>query len=333
MTEFNLDDIQYDENHATQQRIAQLNHKKQVLISRLAFPAFVQTGVAGYTVGKHFGGAGAGILGALAGYMLTRNNKMEPIDREIMMKKIKAIDSEIASLQRKNVSQQHANTGIMSADELTEFDYPKYEFYGKYGKFFGQPSTNAHYMIYGLPKGGKSTFALHFAKYLADNFGNVLYVASEEGFSATLQQKVRTFGLKSRNLHFSNFREAEPIMELADSGEFDFLFIDSVNYIKITPEQIEEIKARNPDLSVITIQQATKDGNYKGDTAYAHNCDIVVVVDKGVATQRGRFNDEAAIEVFPPRDKEDGVIGYTDESEELDSLEDGEISDWGEEDF
>lgn len=332
MTEFSLDDIQYDENHATQQRIAQLNHKKQILISRLAFPAFVQTGLAGYTVGKHFGGQGAGILGALAGYMLTRNNKMEPIDREIMMKKIKAIDSEIASLQKKSVSQQHANTGIMSADELTEFDYPKYEFYGKYQKFFGQPSTNAHYMIYGLPKGGKSTFALHFAKYLADNYGNVLYVASEEGFSATLQQKINTFGLKSRNLHFSNFREAEPIMELADSGEFDFLFIDSVNYIKITPEQIEEIKARNPDLSVITIQQATKDGNYKGDTAYAHNCDIVVVVDKGVATQRGRFNDEASMQVFPPREEEDGIIGY-DENEDGDEGLDSDSLDWGEDDF
>ena len=84
--------------------------------------------MAGYTVGKHFGGAGAGILGALAGYMLTRNNKMEPIDREIMMKKIKAIDSEIASLQRKNVSQQHANTGIMSADELQNLIIPNMNF-------------------------------------------------------------------------------------------------------------------------------------------------------------------------------------------------------------
>lgn len=332
MTEFSLDDIQYDENHATQQRIAQLSHKKQVLISRLAFPAYVQTGLAGYQVGRHFGGSGAGILGALAGYMLTRNNQLTQVDREIMMKKIKAIDSEIASLQKKKVSQQHANTGIMSADELTEFDYPKYEFYGKYQKFFGQPSTNAHYMIYGLPKGGKSTFALHFAKYLADNYGSVLYVASEEGFSATLQQKVNTFGLKSRNLHFSNFREAEPIMELADSGEFDFLFIDSVNYIKITPEQIEEIKARNPDLSVITIQQATKDGNYKGDTAYAHNCDIVVVVDKGVATQRGRFNDEASMQVFPPREEEEGIIGY-DEIEDSDEGLDSDSLDWGEDDF
>ena len=328
MEEFQMDDLQYDQDYANQLRIKQLLHKKQVLISRLAFPAYVRTGLAGYQVGNHYGGQMTGLLGALVGYAMTRNDKMTPMDREILAKKIKAIDIEIQKLQKTHTAQQHANTGIMSAEELTEFDYPKYEFFGKYQKFFGQPSRNAHYMIYGLPKGGKSTFALHFAKYLADNFGNVLYVASEEGFSATLQQKVSNFGLSSHNLHFSNFREAKPIMELADSGEFDFMFIDSVNYIKITPEEIEEIKERNPDLSIITIQQATKDGNYKGDTAYAHNCDIVVVIDRGVATQRGRFNDEASLEVFPPREKEEGVIGYQDIGGE-ESSEDYQVEeDW-----
>lgn len=323
MTEFQLDDIQYDDNYATKQKIAMLMHKKQVFTSRLIFPASVQTGIAGYTIGKHYGSNASALIGALAGYMLTRNNKMTLVDRQIIMKKIKAIDNEIAQLQRKDISQQHANTGIMSSDELTEYEYPKYEFFGKYQKFFGQPSTNAHYMVYGSPKGGKSTFALHFSKYLADNFGSVLYVASEEGFSSTLQKKVSTFGLNSRNLHFSNFREAEPIVELAESGEFDFLVIDSVNYIKITPEQIEDIKNQNPQLSIITIQQATKDGNYKGDTAYAHNCDVVVVVDQGMATQRGRFNEEATMEVFPPRSQEDGIIGYTDD-EVIGSVQDGD---------
>jgi hypothetical protein len=324
MDEFKLDDIQYDEEYALRKKIAQLSNRKRVLISRLAFPSYVQTGLAGYTIAKHYGGGNSllPIVGALAGYLATKNKKLTQVDRQIIAKKIQAIDMEINQLQRKHKSGVSAQSGIMSADELTEFDYPKYEFFGKYQKFLGQPSTNAHYMIYGLPKGGKSTFALHFAKYLADNFGNVLYVASEEGFSATLQQKVRTFGLNSRNLAFSNYREAEPIVKMADSGEFDFLFIDSVNYIKITPEQIEDIKARNPQISIITIQQATKDGNYKGDTAYAHNCDVVIVIDRGVATQRGRFNDEASMQVFPPREEGDGVIGYEDENE---VEEDGEF--------
>lgn len=315
MTEFSMDDLEYDEDAALRRKIGALNQKKQILISRLAFPASVQTSLAGYQIAKHYGGnanPALPLLGALAGYMATRKKKLTDVDRQILAKKIQGIDMEIAKLQKRHRSGQSAESGIMSAEELTEYEYQKHDFFGKYQKFFGQPSTDAHYMIYGLPKGGKSTFALHFAKYLADNFGNVLYVASEEGFSATLQNKIKQFDLSSDNLHFSNFREAKPIMEMADSGEFDFLFIDSVNYIKITPEEIEDIKKNNPNLSVITIQQATKDGNYKGDTSYAHNCDIVVVVEHGIATQRGRFNDEARMEVFPPSDRGNDVIGYSD---------------------
>ena len=131
MTEFQLDDIQYDDNHATKQKLAMLMHKKQVFTSRLIFPASVQTGIAGYTIGKHYGSTASALIGALAGYMLTKNNKMTLVDRQIIMKKIEAIDNEIASLQKKNVSQQHANTGLMSSDELTEYEYPKYEFFGK----------------------------------------------------------------------------------------------------------------------------------------------------------------------------------------------------------
>jgi hypothetical protein len=314
---FDSSDLEYDEQYATQRKIANLTNQKKVLISKLAFPPSVQTGLAGYMIGKHYiGGAISPVIGGLLGYLATHKKKLSDMDRQIIARKISGIDIEIEKLSKKSNAQSMAHNGIMSSDDLEEFDYPKYEFFGKYQKFFGQPSINAHYMIYGLPKGGKSTFALHFAKYLADNYGNVLYVASEEGFSATLQQKIKNFGLGSRNLHFSNYREAKPIMELADSGEFDFLFIDSVNYIKITPEEIEDIKKRNPRMSVVTIQQATKDGNYKGDTAYAHNCDVVVVVDKGVATQRGRFNDEASMQVFPPRDGGEEVIGYQEDTQQ-----------------
>jgi len=327
MTELALDDLEYDEDAALRKKIALLMQKKQVMISRLAFPPSVQTSLAGYKIAQHYGGSNAAlpILGALAGYMVSRKRKLTDVDRQILAKKIQAIDKEISSLKRKHKSGISAQEGLMSAEELTEFDYAKHKFDGKYRKFFGQPSINAHYMIYGLPKGGKSTFALHFAKYLADNFGNVLYVASEEGFSATLQQKIKTFGLESPNLHFSNFREAKPIMDMSATGEFDFLFIDSVNYIKISPEEIEDIKKNNPQLSVITIQQATKDGNYKGDTSYAHNCDVVVVVEKGVATQRGRFNDEAQIQVFPPSDRKEEVISYEDEDfDDVDNLLDSD---------
>jgi predicted ATP-dependent serine protease len=148
---------------------------------------------------------------------------------------------------------------------------------------------------------------MHFAKYLADNHGSVLYVASEEGFSQTLKNKMTNFGLTSDNMHFSNYREAEPIMDIA--SEYDFIFIDSVNFINISPEQIREMKHKNRNLSLITIQQATKDGDFRGSQEYAHDSDSIVKIADGIATQQGRFQEMSQMMVFPKKEKKE-VIAY-----------------------
>jgi predicted ATP-dependent serine protease len=162
-------------------------------------------------------------------------------------------------------------------------------------------------MVFGLPKSGKSTFCMHFAKYLADNHGDVLYVASEEGFSQTLKNKMTNFGLKSDRMHFANYRESDPIMQVA--GNYDFVFIDSVNFIDISPEQIRQLKHENPNLSLITIQQSTKDGDFRGSQEYAHDSDSIVRIESGIATQQGRFQEQSQMMVFPKSEKKE-VIEY-----------------------
>ncbi len=87
------------------------------------------------------------------------------------------------------------------------------------------------------------------------------------------------------------------------------MFIDSVNFIKITPEDVEDIKAENRSTAFITIQQATKNGNFRGSQEFAHNCDIVIRVEAGIAYQQGRFAENTEMAVFdgpekPQREKE-----------------------------
>lgn len=318
MDNFNFDDLEVDEVQQYNFKIQQLQHQLQQLTARLSFPAFVQTGMAGYKVAEHYIGKGLpAMLGGLAGFYFFRNKKLTDVDRQILGKKINVLRKQISELKRQRDAGVSASQGIMSATQLAHYEYPKYDFDGKWEQFFGNPSINCHYMVFGLPKSGKSTFTMHFAKYLADNHGRVLYVASEEGFSQTLQNKVNTFKLNSDNLAFSNYREFEPIRELAPN--FDFIIIDSVNYIKVTPEEIEQLKAENPNASIITIQQATKDGDYKGDTAYAHNADSIVRIQDGIAYQQGRFQEATKMMVFPPKKKND-LIQY----EEVDDSEQNE---------
>lgn len=303
-----FDDLEVDENAIYNQKIAQLQAQLQNVTARLSFPPYMQIGVAGYELAKHYGKSQmAGVLGGIAGAWMFKNRKISDTDRQILLKKVQVLRSQIEQLKKQRDAGVNAAQGIMSAEQLAEYDYPKYEFSDRWTQFFGHPSINAHYMVFGLPKSGKSTFCLHFAKYLADNHGSVLYVASEEGFSQTLQNKVKNFKLNSKNMAFSNFREYDKIKDIV--GNFDFVFIDSVNYIQVTPEEIEEMKEANPNLSVVTIQQATKEGDYKGETAYAHNCDSIVKIVDGIATQQGRFQEQSQMEVFPQRGKKE-VIQY-----------------------
>ena len=76
------------------------------------------------------------------------------------------------------------------------------------------------------------------------------------------------------------------------------MFIDSLDFAKITVDEMEELKADNPDISFMTIKQVTKDGKFRGSQEYAHNCDIIVEIIDGVAHQKGRYSPASEMSVF-----------------------------------
>jgi hypothetical protein len=252
-------------------------------------------------VAKHyFGGGVPMVIGGLLGYLIGSQSEVNDSDkREI----IQGILQSSQALQRSReqgteMIDGERGDGIMSASDLMNFKYNKYDFFGKWGDFVGQPSINFHAMVYGRPKQGKSILSVQWAKYLSENFGKVLYVASEEGFSVTLQKKVMEFAMDNPNLDFANFRDFEQIKNAVNRGGYRFVFIDSVNFIKITPEDVEDIKSENPQTAFITIQQATKNGNFRGSQEFAHNCDMVIRVEAGMASHQGRFQEPTEMAVF-----------------------------------
>jgi hypothetical protein len=301
--ELSLDDLNnIDNEKETRRQIDAIQTQIRGLATRLAFPPSLHGAIGGAAIGGGlFGGKGFGyIAGAGLGYLLLRNKVLTETDRQVLVNKIGALREELSTLQE-SLGEGEGDgrfNGIMSSSELVNYKYRKYDFTGEWHDLFGDPSKNFHMMIYGSPKQGKSILSVQFARYLSENFGEVLYIASEEGFSATLQQKVKEFAMDNGNLDFANFREFGQVADAVKQGTYDFVFIDSVNYIRMTPEEVEELKAINPRMALITIQQSTKDGKYKGDTAYAHNCDIIVRVSEGIAYATGRFAAPAEMNIF-----------------------------------
>jgi len=253
---------------------------------------------------KHYFGGGVPMaIGGILGYLIGSTTSIDDSEKGRIIQEIMQSQANLRNQQASDFAGDEQEggenvNGIMSSSDLMNYQYNKLPFDGKWGDFVGQPSINFHAMVYGRPKQGKSILSVQWAKYLSENFGKVLYVASEEGFSVTLQKKVMEFAMDNNNLDFANFRDFEQIKNAVNKGKYKFVFIDSVNFIKITPEDVEDIKAENPSTAFITIQQATKNGNFRGSQEFAHNCDIVIRVEAGMASQQGRFQEPTEMNVF-----------------------------------
>ena len=204
---------------------------------------------------------------------------------------LQGILSECACEEINGVQSVPKNT-IMSSTDNVNLSFNKLGFKGKWLNLIGDPSSGFTAMIFGKPKMGKSYLAVDFAGYLARNHGTVLYVAREEGIDDTLQKKLKEKNVAHPDLYVSDYLPT-------DLSKYDFVFLDSVNKLGLSPEDLEELKHNYPETSFVYIFQTTKMGNFRGGNEFQHDVDVVIEVpEKGLATQFGRFNQGGEINIF-----------------------------------
>ena len=180
---------------------------------------------------------------------------------------------------------------IVSSSSLSEMQFDTIGLQGKYRNLIGDPSRGFTAMVYGLPKSGKSTLSIDFAKYLAEHHGKVLYVAIEEGFGYTLQEKFDRLNATHPNLAIA---ETLP----TDLSKWDFVFIDSVSKAGYTNDVLAKLHKQFPKTAFIFIFHSTKDGKFRGGQEFAHEVDCIIDVEKGVASANGRFGVGGKLNVF-----------------------------------
>ena len=165
-------------------------------------------------------------------------------------------------------------------------------FTGKWKRLIGIPEEHFRIMIYGKAGSGKSTLALQFAKYLCTLGKRVLYIADEEKYGYTLQDKIARLNVADSNLSIfdrmpTNKREFE---------NYDIIFIDSVNSVGLDAEQLRKIA---PSKSFVYVFQTTKDGRFRGENTYEHDVDAVVRVEEMSAeTEKNRFGGKDTIRII-----------------------------------
>ena len=181
---------------------------------------------------------------------------------------------------------------IMNSMDIVKLNFKKLGFKGRWLNFIGNPSKGFSVMVYGKPKMGKSYLSVDFAGYLARNHGTVLYVAREEGIDDTLQDK-----LKDTKVAHPDLDVADYLPE--DLTKYDFIFLDSVTKLALSPEDLENLKRQYPEKSFVYIFQVTKGGVFRGNNEFQHDVDVVIEIpEKGKAIQFGRFNQGGEMDIF-----------------------------------
>ncbi len=189
----------------------------------------------------------------------------------------------------------HKIKNVVSSSDLVKMYYEQFDFKGRWLDFIGTPAINFFTAIHGKSGEGKSTFAIQFAKYLTD-FWKVLYISGEEGFSQTFKDKFERQDATSPDLYVGDLRTLEEIIKELKEYNYHFVFIDSLDTLKIGPDEMKQLRQTFPEKAFITISQSTKDGKMRGSYEIIHDSDIVIQVTDGMATTtKNRFLERGKI--------------------------------------
>lgn len=182
----------------------------------------------------------------------------------------------------------------ISAAELSKMEFQHYELYAPWDKIVGRPEINGSILMYSPAGSGKSTVALQLCDAFTEH-GNVLYVAAEEGISATLQDKVTRSKLSKSNIEFYEWEDKEDLKKYILANDINILCIDSYTIIDERLATFEPFRVwcRDHDVFFITIVQQTKDGKFYGKASAGFNVDCKIQVIDGkpstLATGKNRF--------------------------------------------
>lgn len=199
-----------------------------------------------------------------------------------------------AKTNHKSNNSSNSLSGVLTAEEMANRQFERLDFTHPYNTLFGKPATNFTMMVHGEPGAGKTTFLLKFAKYLAETFGRVLYITSEEFSASTMTDKINDLIYPyPENLEFAASLR-EPIL-----SNYNFIILDSVNDLGLRIQDFKALKKDNPNSAFILILQHTKDGQYRGGKDWEHEVEIAGSVESGVITvYRNRYGVKGSYNFF-----------------------------------
>lgn len=189
----------------------------------------------------------------------------------------------------------------LGVTEFLQKKFDEFAFDGKWLEAMGKPEKNFKMIIYGKPKNGKTEFCIQFAKYMT-KFGKVLYNSFEQGHSKSLQDAFRRQNMqdvKGKIIVTHKEKYQDMFNRLKRKKSPQIVFIDSLQYIKLSGDQWKELIETFPRKVFIVISHAQGD-EPKGEGAITiqYDVDISVLVKGFAAHCQGRFGGGSEIIIW-----------------------------------
>lgn len=177
-------------------------------------------------------------------------------------------------------------------------------------------------LLSGQPGIGKSTLLMQICAEIAKT-KKVLYISGEES-AGQVKLRARRLGADSDSLAFASSTSGNDIAKTIESGEFDFVVVDSIQTLSMdeissAPGTVSQVTncgnliiraAKSTDTAVVIVGHVTKDGTLAGPKVLEHLVDVVLNFEgdryggfKTVRAIKNRFGSTTEVSIFEMNEK------------------------------
>ena len=192
--------------------------------------------------------------------------------------------------------------------ELLNIRYDTIDLSGVWRGCVGTMARHGVVFVWGNSGNGKSSAVLSLCRELT-NFGKVLYVPLEEGYSLSLQNGIKRSGLAECGSRFQVLRKTtlEDLDErLSKRRSPEFVAIDSFQYMGMSYRQYQEFKQKHRNKLLILVSHADgKRAAGRAARSVEYDADLKIWVEGYKAFSKGRFIGETGEAIIWQKGAED----------------------------